>query len=275
MTDILTRMRAMTRESLAGVRTDFDDAPKYHVAAPKNTGMIRIVEGADDLAYTGPRNQNPGMITLPTTEDLADTGHNRETCDNPRCCPDPNMPVTGASPAQVNLIRLRLTWLAEHDADAAAAMTDWLDRGGWGTLAGGKGGSASQLIDRIKAKHAEAKESAKVVRVTERAATTFDAYDDIPTGNYALGEDDDIKFYRVNHHKNGRLYVDVYASDERHPVRNWATRKAVLDGIREMGWEISTRLYGSKIGSCGRCNRTLTDATSRAYGIGPDCRSKM
>jgi hypothetical protein len=183
------------------------------------------------------------------------------------------MPKTGASPAQVNLIRLRLTWLAEHDADAAAAMTDWLDRGGWGTLEGGKGGSASNLIDRIKAKHAEAKANPKARTVEVKGS--YDGYTDIPTGNYALGEGDNIKFYRVNHHRNGRLYVDVYASDERHPVRNWPTRKAVLDGIRAMGWETSTRLYGSKIGSCGRCNRTLTDATSRAYGIGPDCRSKM
>lgn len=30
--------------------------------------------------------------------------------------------------------------------------------------------------------------------------------------------------------------------------------------------------YGREIGRCGYCHRTLTDETSRAYGIGPECR---
>ena len=32
--------------------------------------------------------------------------------------------------------------------------------------------------------------------------------------------------------------------------------------------------YGTKLGKCYRCGRTLTDETSRDLGIGPDCRSK-
>lgn len=34
-------------------------------------------------------------------------------------------------------------------------------------------------------------------------------------------------------------------------------------------------LYGTELGVCARCNRTLTDATSRALGIGPECRKKV
>jgi len=29
--------------------------------------------------------------------------------------------------------------------------------------------------------------------------------------------------------------------------------------------------YGQEIGSCGRCNRRLTDDLSRERGIGPEC----
>ncbi len=32
--------------------------------------------------------------------------------------------------------------------------------------------------------------------------------------------------------------------------------------------------YGRELGYCARCNRHLTDATSRELGIGPECRKK-
>lgn len=295
MTDMLTRMRAMTPATLAGTRTDFDDAPRYHVAAPKDKGMTRIVEGADDLVFSGPRNQNPGMITLP---DLSGgvVGHDsNDPCNNPACCPDSDMPVTGASAAQVNLIRLRLTWLAEHDADAAAAMTDWLDRGGWGTLEGGRGGSASNLIDRIKAKHEDARRNG-VTRKVAVVETTQDyagqpsfanvQHDEMPQKKtkggafrpmyYAVEMDGVVKYYRIKQGtKPGWWWIDAQASDEFHAVRNVGTKNTILRAIIAAGAEASMRLYGSTIGNCARCHRTLTDATSRANGIGPECEGML
>jgi hypothetical protein len=34
------------------------------------------------------------------------------------------------------------------------------------------------------------------------------------------------------------------------------------------------RTYGQQIGQCGKCHRPLTDETSRAEGIGPECRKR-
>jgi len=34
-------------------------------------------------------------------------------------------------------------------------------------------------------------------------------------------------------------------------------------------------LYGTELGECGVCGRTLTDEKSRAYGIGPVCRERF
>jgi hypothetical protein len=32
--------------------------------------------------------------------------------------------------------------------------------------------------------------------------------------------------------------------------------------------------YGQEIGACGRCGLTLTNDTSRALGLGPECAAK-
>lgn len=34
-------------------------------------------------------------------------------------------------------------------------------------------------------------------------------------------------------------------------------------------------LYGQRVGKCGHCNKRLTDAVSRARGIGPECWGRM
>lgn len=80
------------------------------------------------------------------------------------------------------------------------------------------------------------------------------------------------KFYRVKQW-NGRTYVDVQASDDLYPVKRPAALKMILSAI-VADPEGSARLYGRALGECSRCGRTLTDETSRAYGMGPECRSK-
>lgn len=102
---------------------------------------------------------------------------------------------------------------------------------------------------------------------------------DVPTGRYAVewgGEP--VRFYKVDNVTEGkwagRTFVKVYASDETYPVRG-KSAQGVLDAIEEAGIEESLRAYGMLIGKCGVCGRTLTDETSRAYGIGPVCRGNM
>lgn len=275
MAGILDQIRNTTVADLENVRSDFDDLPRGHFSAPRQTGMTRIVEGATDLVRPPVGNIRSGrVVNRPTRSEHTD--HHGDTCNNPKCCPVDG-PVDARSPRQIELMANLHMQLAELDPQVAAAAVEYTTRmtvqGKWTP---GREGNASDWIGRMITKVRELRSLARAVPVP--VAPSFDSYKDIPTGYYALvGTEgsDDIKFYRVNHHKSGRLYVNACASDERHPIRVWATRKAVLDGIRSMGWKESTALYGAKIGSCGRCHRTLTDATSRARGIGPDCWEKM
>lgn len=268
--DILTRIRNTKASDLEGVPSTFDDMPKPVVSRRAPKDMIRVVEGADDLKVNRPAPKNPGMVkaedwSMPTQESNNDT-----------------KVTTGASERQVTYITSLLEWLSEWDADGSLAMRDWLNRGGWGTLTGGKGGTASDLIDRIKAR-LEAKKAEVIA--ARRTKTTLkvskDTFPDVPDGYYAVQDSgpDDWKFYRVSTGRDdryaGRRFLKVQASDELHSVRNPSVYCAVFNTIRSMGVQESMAAYGQHIGRCGRCHRTLTDAESRAYGIGPDCRSKM
>lgn len=83
-----------------------------------------------------------------------------------------------------------------------------------------------------------------------------------------------LRFYRVTAGKgrwDGHLFVNVQAGDEWHPL-NPGARADVLKGIAKDP-EAAQR-YGTELGRCSECNRILTDETSRALGIGPECRSK-
>lgn len=100
-------------------------------------------------------------------------------------------------------------------------------------------------------------------------------------GHFALRAPADeggaVKFYRVKMmtggNWSGKVFVDAQASDDFWPVRAPAALEWILGGIVADPQSAAT-LYGTELGQCYRCNRTLTDETSRALGIGPECRSK-
>lgn len=100
---------------------------------------------------------------------------------------------------------------------------------------------------------------------------------DAPAGHYAVEFDGQLRFFKVDRPEDGKwagyVFVKEQASDELYPIRNRQRREAILAAISE-DWEAAGARYGKEIGRCYRCNRTLTDPTSRALGIGPDCRSK-
>jgi hypothetical protein len=275
MTGILDRIRATTPETLEGLRTDFDDAPRPVYRAKQPKGMIRTVEGADDLKVTRPAPVAPGMSKAQDWSDKPEI-FTRDEDDHTA-----HMPKTGASERQVNLINLRLSWLAEVDPDGAAAMTSWLERGGWGTLTGGRGGSASNLIDRIKARHEEkkaARPAAAPVPSTNLGDFTWktDKNGKPMHLRFAVEVEDGLKFYRIKPgRKPGFFFIDVQASDDLYPIRNSVSKARILEAIAAAGPEACMARYGQEIGDCGRCGTTLTDSVSRARGIGPDCWEKM
>jgi hypothetical protein len=101
----------------------------------------------------------------------------------------------------------------------------------------------------------------------------------VPEGHYAIPTvtgQNDLSFYRVDRPTEGtwagRVFVKVMVGGRPgHAIRG-AAAEGVLARIEALGHEAAARRYGQEIGRCGRCNRSLTDAVSRACGIGPDCR---
>jgi hypothetical protein len=93
---------------------------------------------------------------------------------------------------------------------------------------------------------------------------------EVPDGRYAVPKDDGtLMFYSV---KGGRytIFVDVWASDTRYPVKNHTERARILKAIKADP-DAGPR-FGREIGRCYVCGRTLTDEYSRSLGIGPVCR---
>jgi hypothetical protein len=115
---------------------------------------------------------------------------------------------------------------------------------------------------------------------TPRPRPTVDAEPArVADGRYALDDAAGaLRFYRVNTPTEGRwagyTFVDVMASDDRWPIRDKAQREAILAEIEADPMAALTR-YGQEIGACGHCGRTLTDADSRARGIGPVCAARF
>jgi len=281
--DILTRMRNMTPESLAGVRTDFDDAPApvYRTKQPKN--MIRVVEGADDLVH--PNAGSGGGTGMSIAQDWTDrtdlggeSGHNGDTCNNRMCCSGPTT-TPGMSDRQretINGLILQLADLGDTDTwKAAVEYTRKMNENNAWTP--GKEGNASRWIGNLIKKVREL----KAIAAATPKPSTGDAdapFQAIPNGYYAIndsGAPDDIHFFRVSRFRDGGIKVQEQASDELHPVRRGGRRTAILKAILSVGPAAASALYGQTIGRCGRCNRTLTDALSRSRGIGPDCWDKM
>ena len=110
---------------------------------------------------------------------------------------------------------------------------------------------------------------------TRKANDVRDA-NGVKPGRYAIVEDGVTKFFRITEGKGrwaGRTFIEAQASDDHFPVRNPERRAEILKAIATNPLEAEQR-YGRELGKCSRCGRTLTDETSRAYGIGPDCRNK-
>ena len=106
------------------------------------------------------------------------------------------------------------------------------------------------------------------------------ALPDVPEGHYAYPSSgsNDLSFVRVDRPTEGRwagrtFVKQVVGGHPDQPVAR-ANVASVLASIVEFGVDLAAQTYGQEIGRCYRCNRHLTDETSRQLGIGPDCRSR-
>lgn len=121
---------------------------------------------------------------------------------------------------------------------------------------------------------------------------------DVPAGHYAIGSTgaNDLAFYRVDRPTSGEYAGRVYVKqvvggkpDQNVPFKQLAGILARIDGDTydrpanpELGIDAglftgpdgAAKRYADEIGRCTRCNRRLTDKTSRSLAIGPECRNK-
>ena len=100
----------------------------------------------------------------------------------------------------------------------------------------------------------------------------------VDKSHYAVEIDGELKFYQVDRPREGKwkgfLFLKVQASDETFPIKSPQQRLRILTAIAE-DYPSAMRRYVQEIGRCCICNRTLTNEDSRAFGIGPICRSKV
>lgn len=97
----------------------------------------------------------------------------------------------------------------------------------------------------------------------------------VDAGHYAIPStgENDLVFYRVDRPTKGtyagRTFVKMIVGG--HPDRN--VRRSAVAGILERiaADPDAAARYGRELGRCCRCNRHLTDETSRSAGIGPEC----
>jgi hypothetical protein len=266
MTGILDRIRNTTVADLENVTGSFDDVAPAVYRPRVAREMTRIVEGATDLrpAVAMP-NMNAGTVGGTKIDDR----------------PFQVSVEDRRSERQAELMDSLLGQLEDLDHDTAVTAREYTDgmtsRGLWTS---GMDGNASRWIGNMIAKVRELKAAARV-EVPVAATTSIDPFADVPDGYYAVADGEGvIKFYRVttggpDSRYAGVRFLKVQASDEFHPIRNRAIRTSIFTTIRTVGVQASMALYGQHIGRCGRCHRTLTDADSRARGIGPDCLGKM
>lgn len=119
------------------------------------------------------------------------------------------------------------------------------------------------------------------VRSSSAPKSEWERFEDIPQGHYAvrsLTGAQDLDFFRVDRPETGpyqgRYFMKrVIGGKPDTPIRGRTILEA-MRAIRKADPAKAALLYGQEIGRCYKCNRHLTDETSRALGIGPDCRSK-
>jgi hypothetical protein len=106
------------------------------------------------------------------------------------------------------------------------------------------------------------------------------------SGHYATtNSEGNLSFYRIDKVTEGRWAGFYFVHHITGPNEDRVGRQApdgayrgqhesLIRAINENPVD-AMRAYGQNIGRCGRCHRRLTNAESRAFGLGPECRNMV
>ena len=125
----------------------------------------------------------------------------------------------------------------------------------------------------------EARAAGRQTAAGEAPVKTFSA---AMRRHFAVENDEGVLvFLRVTKTERGWTYVDQTVGGQGDLPRAKVSPEGRYMGAMKSSFEKAMAnpeaamiRYGLEIGRCGHCNRTLTDASSRAAGIGPVCISK-
>ena len=296
---ILDTIRAATPETLANVRSDFDDLTPSRYRGSHIPEMVRIVEGADDLVRPtnggGGNRRAAGMALASVRESTC------LECNNLPC----TCPTTGtvadrvvrraeqlnqASDKQVGYIHYLIGQLEKIDLNGAAEAKSWTERQ---TFTGGRDGTASTWITRLKNRIEAVRTGKIVVSQPQTTKAVWTEWRELaaelvkvggPTGaRFAVatekGSDNNLAFWwivRKDDPQSGRTrYFLRQVIGGQGPVRVRLAPESMVSiakKIKAAGSLEAMLTYGRELGSCGHCGRELTNKVSRDAGIGPHCR---
>lgn len=134
---------------------------------------------------------------------------------------------------------------------------------------------ASRFIDKLmKAPRKTVTPFSAAAAALEEVEVSFYA---VPAA-YVIGQSidllgNDYLFLRVRNYMGKRYLSRVHGAPDRPRYSRVDARSALyLASVIKGRHEEFSALWHEHSGRCGRCNATLTDKTSREYGIGPECR---
>jgi hypothetical protein len=187
---------------------------------------------------------------------------------------------------QRGLIYVRLRQLREVDPQGADSYSEWFERNKDVMTKVQASFEITKLQNRRTAIIGGVVVVNKETEVEATPATpiTYDTYEDIVDGNYAIERDGKTHFYRITRKDSKRrpgtkwIKVQERASDQLFPLAGGpANRRATLNMIREAGPEASRMMFSERLGRCWHCFTSLTDETNpyKAMGLGPICGGKV
>lgn len=299
---ILDMIRAATPETLANVRSDFNDLAPSRYHGSRIPEMVRIVEGADDLirpANGGGNRRAAGMALASVRESTCLECNNLPcTCETTGTVADRVVRRRAEqrnqlSGKQVGYIHYLIGQLEKIDPDGAAEAKSWTERQ---TFTGGRDGTASAWITRLKNRIEAVRTGKIVVSQPQTSADTKSVWTEwrelaaelVKVGGHTgarfavateKGSDNDLAFWwivRKNDPQSGRTrYFLRQVIGGQGPVRVRLAPEAMVSiakKIKAAGPLEAMLTYGRELGSCGHCGRELTNKVSRDAGIGPHCR---